>query len=397
MTESKSTQKPRKPRNDCPLKLHNRKVWYKKIRGKFYYFGRDLEQALTSYYELMAELGGSKVVQSCTGDKPADNPQDSAVTVNTLVNMFLQDQDARVKCREISSGHWYDQKRRLTTFAAEIGPDRPVSSVTTLELKEYRVAQITKGLKRNSINNNIAAVTALIHWAQDAEVPCQLPNVRALKKVAPPKCPERDEQGAPTEESRYLFRPEEVGKLLEHADVQFRAMIWLALNCGFGPKDISNLHWSDLDLNQRAYLPRSKTGVNRQPRLWPRTVEALRQVPRRGPRVFYTKHGNPWVRSDPKSRRPINSLTKMFAVLIQRTGLEVPEGTNFYSLRRQVATESAKTGNHYAVQGILGHKDTRMADTYIQEVNEQTDLAVDKMEQWAQQIPDPATPPVSPR
>jgi integrase len=386
MTQPKSTQRSRKPRNDCPIRLHQRGVWYKKIQGKFHYFGRDKDIALQKYHELMAILGGSQVVQSCTPEAA----EESDLTVNTLVNMYLQDQEARVKSREIGPEHWYDQKNRLTAFAKEIGPDRRVATVTTLDLKNYRVAQITRGLKRNTINNNIAAVKALYHWAQDAEVPCTLANVRALKKIAPPKCRDRDESGAP-EERRYLFSPDEVGRLLQHADVQMRAMIWLALNCGFGCKDISNLHWSDLDLDQRAYLPRTKTGVARQPRLWPRTVEALRKVPRIGPRVFYTKHGNPWVRTNPTTRRNINALTKAFGQLIKTAGLKVPQGTNFYSLRRRVGTQAAKTGNHYAVQGILGHKDTRMADTYIQEVNEQTDLAVDKMEEWARQIPQPPT------
>jgi len=43
---------------------------------------------------------------------------------------------------------------------------------------------------------------------------------------------------------------------LEQADMQMKAMIMLALNCGFGPKDIQDLTCDHID-GDRVILPRS--------------------------------------------------------------------------------------------------------------------------------------------
>ena len=54
-------------------------------------------------------------------------------------------------------------------------------------------------------------------------------------------------------------------------------MIMLALNCGFGPKDLQDLSWDDIQEN-RVTLPRSKTGVCQTYILWPETLELLAKV-----------------------------------------------------------------------------------------------------------------------
>jgi len=51
-------------------------------------------------------------------------------------------------------------------------------------------------------------------------------------------------------EKRRTFTPEEIRRLLEQADVQMRAMIWLGLNCAFGNTDVAELRWDDLDLEK---------------------------------------------------------------------------------------------------------------------------------------------------
>lgn len=56
-------------------------------------------------------------------------------------------------------------------------------------------------------------------------------------------------------------------------------MVMLALNCGFGPKDLQDLTWDDID-SERITLPRSKTGVCQTYLLWPETKELLDETHR---------------------------------------------------------------------------------------------------------------------
>ena len=118
-------------------------------------------------------------------------------------------------------------------------------------------------------------------------------------------------------------------------------MIWLALNCGFGNTDGAELRWTDVGLDH-CVLPRGKTGIWRDLSLWPETVGALRAVPRTGPLVFYTSHGNPWVRHN-DNHRHIDTVSKMFGDLLRKAGLNVPKYTSFYNLRHTGATIAAKT------------------------------------------------------
>jgi integrase len=63
-------------------------------------------------------------------------------------------------------------------------------------------------------------------------------------------------------------------KLLENAELRLKTMIMLALNCGFGPKDLQDLRWDDIQ-GERITLPRSKTGICQTYLLWPETKELL--------------------------------------------------------------------------------------------------------------------------
>ena len=179
------------------------------------------------------------------------------------------------------------------------------------------------------------------------------------------------------------FTSDEIQRLLKHAEVQMRAMIWLGINCAFGNTDVADLRWDDLDLEKgQVSLPRGKTGIRRDLPLWPETISALRGVPRRGPLVFYTKAGKPWIRLIEGSRRPVDRIVEKFTVLLGRAGVDVQKGTGFYTLRRTAATIAAQSGDVFAVQGLLGHTDTKMASVYVQTVSAQTDKAVMAMRHW---------------
>jgi len=72
-----------------------------------------------------------------------------------------------------------------------------------------------------------------------------------------------------------------------------------------------------------------------------------------------------------------NSITTKFSRLIKKTGLNVPKGTGFYSLRRTAATIAARSGDPFAVQRLLGHADLTMATRYVQDVSAQTDRVIE--------------------
>ncbi|UCD53162.1 MAG: site-specific integrase [Phycisphaerales bacterium] len=356
-----ATRPQKKRRSTFPLTIHPTGQYCKKIHGRLYYFGKDKKEALRLYHEQAADLHAGR----------GRRPDPGGKTLRDLCNLYLDHENARRLIGDISDRHFADQRGRLREFAKSLRPNRQTSDITTLDLQKYKQKLIKRGLSPNTINNYLKIVKAMFNWAVENEVVEKGPNLRALKKVTIKKV------------ERQTFTAGQVRKLVEQADIQMRAMILLGLNCAFGPTDCAQLKWDHLDLEAgRVCLARGKTGIQRNIKLWSDTIAAIRAVPQRGDLVFYTRHGNPWVRMLKDGKTSDNAVSKAFAKLLKRCDIVTEKGTGFYSLRRTAATIAAQSGDVFSVQKLLGHVDTKMASTYVQDVSEQTDRVTDGVHDW---------------
>jgi integrase len=367
---TKSTP-PRKARSDkFPLTIHPTGQYCKKIRGKLYYFGSDKKQALERYLEEAAYLHLGK------GAKPKS--AGDSLSLKMLCNLYLDHQESRTAVGEVKPRHVCDQTFILRSFVKFVGSKRLVSAVATIDLQNYRAKLIKAARTPHTINNHISTIKAMYNWALENEIACSVPNLKAVKKVPNAK------NDKPT------FIMDQIQLLLETASIQMKAMIWLGLNCGFGCTDCAELKWENLDLeNGRVTFPRGKTGIDRNLPLWPETVQALKETPKKGELVFYTRRGNPWVRTirgvnDDGTEKYVkdDAITKEFSKVLRKAGIQTEKGVGFYTLRRTAATWTARSGDPFAVQKLLGHADLKMASTYVQDVSEQTDRAINNTRQF---------------
>jgi len=360
-----STQK-RKTRSDkFPLTLHKTGQYCKKVKGKTYYFGKDKQLALKRYINQASLLHHNQ--NSITKKKNTE------MTLKTLSEMYLQHQLEKVQSDELSAGHYTDQTYCLNKFINSVGQFVKVRDISTLNLQKYR-QKINKCYSSQRMNLNISAMKAMFHWAKKNDILTEIPNIDVISRS-------RIEH-----QQRYIFSSEELRTLLELANIQMKAMIWLGLNCGFGCMDCSQLEWKDIDLKEgRVILGRGKTGILRDLPLWPETINALKDVSHKdGKLVFYTKHGKPMISEryigsgNSKKYSSTNMVTTKFSRLLKKAELQVPRGTGFYTLRRTAATLAARSGDPFAVQRLLGHADLKMASRYVQDVSKQTDEVVEK-------------------
>ncbi len=144
-----------------PLTLHCTGQYCKRIRGRIHYFGRDKQEALRKYYEQASAL------HSGTDQTAALLP--SKLTLENLCNLYLDHQLGRAKAGEIRERQYHEQKPRLKAFADFIGRDRLVAEVKTIELLNYRKKRIEDGRAPVTINDELAIIKAMFHWAQEAE------------------------------------------------------------------------------------------------------------------------------------------------------------------------------------------------------------------------------------
>jgi len=230
---------PRSRPTSSPVSYHKHTNQYYVTRGgKRIYLGSDRDQALRRYHEI--GLGGT--VRSSQSSTPRVD-----LTAKELANRFLAAQRA----------NWRNPQGTLKSYKDWIG--RFLKDHRRLRVAEFTVERFASwklSLKERvysaeSINHYLSVVRAMFRFAEEMGL---MDNVPRLKRVR--NEPKR-RVGSP---EKPIYSGADVRKMVSAADVQLRAMVMLALNCGFGPKDIHDLTWQDLE-GERVTLPRSKTGV----------------------------------------------------------------------------------------------------------------------------------------
>jgi integrase len=170
-----------------------------------------------------------------------------------------------------------------------------------------------------------------------------------------------------------LFSPTDILSLIDEAGTTLRAMIYLGINCGFGPGDCAHLPVSAVDLASGWIdFPRPKTEVDRLCPLWPETVEAMEHCERLRSRLkantdrwFVDHRGKPWSNDQAE-------ISRYFTVVRRRV---CPRG-GMYWLRHTFATIAGESQDQVAVNAIMGHVDPTMAATYREEIGRERLVAV---------------------
>ncbi len=194
-----------------------------------------------------------------------------------------------------------------------------------------------------------------------------------------------------------LYTPLEIRRILDAIDakiagtngpvfkaswLQMKAMVLLALNGGYGAKELADMPRDVVDLdNALIDFRRGKTHKDHIVPLWPETVAALRLVLeyREGDElVFRTRNGTRWAYNRPvmKAGKLVgvvknDSAGWLFDKLVREIALKIP-GQNFYKLKHLMATTADKCGDAHATARLMGHSLPGSRDHYI-------DVGVDRL------------------
>ena len=214
----------RKTRSDkFPLTLHPTGQYCKKINGKLYYFGSDKNHALEKYLSQASYLHGNK---EHTQKKP-----DGEMMLKELCDLYLQYQHLKVQANALTARHHNEQIASLNKFMSFLGQSRKIDEISTLDLQSYRRKLQKAYSTAHRMNLHISIMKAMFHWAKKNDVLDSVPNIDAVSR------------GKIVYKQRLVFASDDIHRLLDAADVQMRAMIWLGLNCGFGCTDCAELKW----------------------------------------------------------------------------------------------------------------------------------------------------------
>ncbi len=345
---------------DCPLFLHRNGQWTKKIKGKQHYFGTEMDAALVRWVDEKDYLLAGRPVPKNDG-KP---------TMAELGNLYYAAGVVRVSSGEIVQSSLDSARKTIDRAIGILGAKCKPESLEPLDfasLKQKlfepveRTVEIRGGLKgihvdrrsATTVANDIRRLRAFFNWCVDSNL---IPTVRWAKEFNPITA--KQSRVARAKSGRSLLVPTELRKIVDAASVGFKPIILLGINAGMGSTDISNLTLEDFpDLDAKEVwidTNRGKTGAPRRFVLWPETKAAIKDWLSRRPspcsdtadRLFWTSHGQAWVRDS------MDSISKAFLQTRREAG--VTKGT-FYDLRRAFQTVGAETLEYRAVSYIMGH------------------------------------------
>lgn len=380
MTHSIRPTRPKKPRPDYPLFPHRNGRWAKKVRGKFCYFGKWVEDpkgvaALQLWAEQKDDLLAGRTPRTKLG----------SLTVADLVNRFLTHKEQLVTTGELKKRTWTDYFTVCERVVSVFGRNRLVSDLAADDFAKLR-SSFAKTRGPYALVGDVTRARVLFKWGFDEGL--ILTPIRYGQSFNKPS--RKTLRLAKANNGPRMFERPEVWAMLygvtideekvKGASQPLRTMILLALNGGLGNSDVAKLPESALDLKAGwLNFPRPKTGIDRRIPLWPETVASLKEWLTDRPKskaaddlVFVTSRGGSWSKTIAD-----NPVSKETVKLLKRLGLH-RKGLSFYSLRRTFRTIASEARDEAAADSIMGHapQSDDMAAVYRQRVDDDRLLAV---------------------
>ncbi len=375
--------KPKKPRPDFPLFPHARGYWAKKVRQKLHYFGKIAddpkgEAALLLWVDQKDDLLAGRTPRGTPGE---------GLTVANLCNHFITAKEQQRDAGEIRARSFAEYFANCKFVVASFGKTRLVDDLAADDFQALR-ARLAKLYGVHKLSKEIQLTRMIFKYGIDAgliEKPVRFGPT--FKKPA-----NRLMRAHRQKNGVRMFEAATLRTIIDKADQPLKAMILLAINCGFGNSDCGTLPKSALDLKAGwVNFPRPKTSIERRCPLWPETIEAIREAIDQRPKakhhehddlVFVTKYGQPWSKdtsTNPVSqeyRKLIDAIDAAAATDAKKRKSKPPAkihrpGLGFYALRHTFETIGGESRDQVAVNHIMGHADASMAGVYRERISDE--------------------------
>jgi integrase len=291
-----------------------------------------------------------------------DKPQ----TIGSLVETFLANQKQAAEVGEISAARYDKLRVNMKKFLDCIDSDLPASKLDNAMLNHWRgivSKQVADGIIAPVTGRDCLAITKrFVNFAYN----------RGYLEVIPRCLTARGQDSFTIAVKRKEIVTAELGdvhRLLAVASSKAKLVIFLGLNCGYGPRDISGIFKREIDF-KRGTLTRSRTKTSKRDKptivtfkLWPETLSAIKANLSDHPTLaFTTDNGNPLVNETIGSDGIVKRHDAVHSIWF-RLSKHAKVDTKLRQLRKLGATILKRKFPHF-VDHYLSHAAGRVSDQH---------------------------------
>lgn len=382
--------RPKKPYATYPLTPHFSGKWMKKIRGEVFYFGTwakridgkltrvegdGWQDALAKYKECADDLHAGRTPRVRTDE----------LQVKDLCNRFLMHKKNKMDAGKMTARMFDEYRQTTDRLTAQFGKYRRVDDLGPDDFEALH-AQLEGQYGPVRLGNEIQKVRTVFKYGVDNGLIEKAVRFGSVFK----KPSETELRLHRAKQGKRLFSADEVRRLIDAATVPVKAMIYLGLNCAFGNTDCGSLPLSAVDLDGGwIEFARPKTGIERKAKLWPETVQALRDAIAARPTpidaadaglVFITTWGQRW---------STDAVTGETGKLLKALSINGRKGLCYYALRHTFRTVADSSKDVNAIRLVMGHTDDSIDATYTHGVdNSRLEAVAGHVRRWLFGEPD---------
>ncbi|NHJ32262.1 MAG: tyrosine-type recombinase/integrase [Asgard group archaeon] len=236
-----------------------------------------------------------------------------------------------------------------------------LKQVSCLHLEKYRAERLKTGIKKSTINRELAILSRIfslgIDWGFAANNP-----VNKIKFFS-----EKDNL-----QERILSKEEE-DCLLEASADHLKPILTVALNTGMRVSEILNLKWNQVDIaGMLIRVERTKSGKVRYININSTLLETLKKLQAENDRGEF-------LFTNPETGKPFKEVKTAFKAACRRAKIS---NLRFHDLRHTFASRLVEKGvDLITVKELLGHSTVKMTERYTHPNHNQKKRAVDLLVQ----------------
>ena len=354
-------------KGDSELKKISKTRWYCGI-GHIYM--RETRQGIERYYVDYYDLEGERHQHVA---KHAQTPMEAYEALKAEVKGMCEAVyggkavSEKVKFKEFASLYLEDYAKVNKSYLdANLVPyfgECLLTEITSYLVEKYQGKRLKDGVKKSTVNRELACMKKLFNKAIDWEYV----KVNPVLKV--------DFFSETENRKERVLSMDEEKKLLEFSPEHLKPIVVTALQTGMRRREILMLKWENVNLNDGcARVPKeiSKSGrdrvINFNGML---KAELLKQKK--------SDSKSPFVFVNHKTGKPFRDIKKAFRGACERAGIE---GLRFHDLRHTYATRLAEMSVPLpTIKELLGHSKVMMTERYTHSSEEQKKKAVELLHQ----------------